>query len=274
MIRSLRRRACQIVALAKSGDRASQWFDYFLLALILINVLAVVIASVREIGSEYSSLFWGIELVSVLLFTIEYLVRVWSCVELPDYAHPVWGRIRYLFTPLALIDLLAILPFYLSLMTADLRMLRILRIFRLLRVFKFARYSKTLRILTRVLVKTRVQIAVILILMSVLLLLSASFMYAVEEEAQPDTFSSIPAAMWWAIATLTTVGYGDVYPVTGLGKILASLIAIFGIGMFALPTGVLGAAFLEEINAVKAISCSAVCPHCGKAMQRTADEET
>lgn len=267
----MRRRACQIVALAKSGDRVSQWFDYCLLALILINVLAVVIASVREIGSEYSSLFWGIELVSVLLFTIEYLIRVWSCVELPGFAHPVWGRIRYLLTPLALIDLLAILPFYLSLMTADMRMLRILRIFRLLRVFKFARYSKTLRILTQVLVKTRVQIVVILIVMSVLLLLSASFMYAVEEEAQPETFSSIPAAMWWAIATLTTVGYGDVYPVTSLGKVLASLIAIFGIGMFALPTGVLGAAFLEEINAVKATSCSKVCPHCGKTMQRTTE---
>lgn len=273
MTNSLRRRIYQIVTIAEPGDRISQWFDYTLLALILANVLAVVIASVPAIGSEYTMLFRGIELVSVLLFSMEYLARVWSCVEIPSYVHPVWGRLRYLFTPLAVIDLLAILPFYLTFLSTDLRILRILRVFRLLRVFKFARYSKTLRIFSRVLVKTRVQLAFTLILMSTLLLLSASFMYAVEQEAQPETFSSIPAAMWWAIATLTTVGYGDVYPVTALGKVLASFIAVFGIGMFALPTGVLGAAFLEVIKSDRGTTCATNCPHCGKAIHETADDE-
>ena len=245
---TMRRRIYTVLTVATDGDSLSRTFDRFLLVLILLNAAAVVAASVQSLGSQYALLFRGFEIFSVAIFSVEYVLRVWTCVEDPRYSHPIKGRMRYILTPLAFIDLLAILPFYLSFITTDLRILRILRIFRLLRMAKIARYSQTLQIFGRVLVATRTQLLLTLILMAVLLLLSSSLMYAVEQQAQPEAFSSIPAAMWWAIATLTTVGYGDIYPVTAWGKFLAALISIFGIGMFALPTGVLGAAFLEEIR--------------------------
>lgn len=256
-----RRRVRALLTLSSDGDPHSRLFDRFLLVLILLNVAAVVAASVQPFGSRYAEPLRLFEVFSVAVFSIEYLLRVWACVEDPRYSRPLRGRLRYALTPLALVDLLAVLPFYLTFLTVDLRMLRILRVFRLLRIVKFARYSRTLQIFGRVLLATRVQLLFTLMLMGVLLLLSASLMYAVEHTAQPEAFSSIPAAMWWAVATLTTVGYGDVYPVTAWGKFFGSLIAVFGIGMFALPTGVLGAAFLEE---VRARDRTGTCPHCGR----------
>ena len=258
-----RRRTYSVLTVAADGDSLSRAFDRFLLALILLNVGAVVVASVQPLGTRYAHLFRAFEVFSVAVFSVEYALRVWACVEDRRYSHPLKGRLRYALTPLALVDLLAVLPFYLSFISADLRMLRILRVFRLLRMAKIARYSRTLQIFGRVLAATRTQLLVTLMLMAVLLLLSSSLMYAVEQQAQPEAFSSIPAAMWWAIATLTTVGYGDIYPVTAWGKFFGSLISIFGIGMFALPTGVLGAAFLDEIRSARKVT---VCPHCGKAI--------
>lgn len=258
---SARRRTYRILTVTVDGNSRGRAFDQFLLALILLNVAAVVAESVEPFGTRYQSAFRLFEIFSVIIFSCEYVLRVWACVEDPRYSHPVKGRLRYALSPLALIDLLAILPFYLTFITTDLRILRVLRVFRLLRMVKIARYSQTLQIFGRVLVATRVQLLLTLMLMSVLLLLSSSLMYAVEQQAQPEAFSSIPAAMWWAIATLTTVGYGDIYPVTAWGKIFGSLVAVFGIGMFALPTGVLGAAFLQELRSVPKVT---VCPHCGK----------
>ena len=258
---SLRHRTYRVLTVAVDGNPRSRVFDQFLLGLILLNVAAVVAESVEPLGTRYQFAFRLFEIISVIIFSVEYVLRLWACVEDPRYGHPVKGRLRYAVSPLALVDLLAILPFYLTFIATDLRILRILRVFRLLRMVKIARYSQTLQIFGRVLVATRIQLLLTLILMSVLLLLTSSLMYAVEQEAQPEAFSSIPAAMWWAIATLTTVGYGDIYPVTAWGKIFGSLVAVFGIGMFALPTGVLGAAFLQELRtSPKAL----VCPHCGK----------
>jgi voltage-gated potassium channel len=257
----LRRQTFGVLTVATDGSRRSRAFDQFLLALIILNVAAVVAESVQPVGERYREAFRLFENFSVIIFTCEYLLRVWVCVENPRYRHPIKGRLRYAVSPLALVDLLAILPFYLSFITTDLRILRILRVFRLLRMAKIARYSQTLQIFGRVLVATRIQLLLTLMLMSVLLLLASSLMYAVEQQAQPEAFSSIPAAMWWAIATITTVGYGDIYPVTSWGKLFGSLVAIFGIAMFALPTAVLGAAFLEELRSLREVT---QCPHCGK----------
>jgi len=267
---AVRRRAYTVLTVAADGDSLSRAFDRFLLALILLNAAAVVVASVQALGTKYAHLFRSFEVFSVAVFSVEYALRVWACVEDPRYRHPLKGRLRYVLTPLALVDLLAVLPFYLSFMPTDMRILRILRVFRLLRLAKMARYSHTLQIFGRVLVATRMQLLLTLILMAVLLLLSSSLMYAIEQQAQPEAFSSIPAAMWWAIATLTTVGYGDIYPVTPWGKFLGSLISIFGIGMFALPTGVLGAAFLDEIRSARKVT---ICPQCGKAISDNQREE-
>ncbi|NNJ94313.1 MAG: ion transporter [Halobacteria archaeon] len=262
-IRSARRRTRELLTVAVDGGPVSRTFDQFLLALILLNVAAVIAESVQPLGERFASGFRLFEIISVVIFSCEYVLRVWSCVEDERYSHPVTGRLRYAASPLALIDLLAIAPFYLTFLTTDLRVLRILRIFRLLRMAKIARYSQTLQIFGRVLIATRMQLLLTLTVMTVLLLISSSLMYAVEQEVQPEAFSSIPAAMWWAIATLTTVGYGDIYPVTVWGKLLGSLISVIGIGMFALPTAVLGAAFLDEARSVRKI---AKCPHCGEDM--------
>jgi voltage-gated potassium channel len=267
----IRLRAYEILTVSKTASTTSRVFNAFLLALIALNVLAVIVESVSSIQSAYREYFAAFEIFSVSVFLIEYFLRLWSCVEDPAYQSPIGGRISFAVTPLAVVDLLAILPFFLAFITLDLRVIRILRIFRLMRVAKVARYSRALQIFTRVIDRAKTELLFTLFVMLVLLVLSACLMYFAENHAQPEVFSSIPATMWWAIATLTTVGYGDVYPITATGKVLASFIAIFGIGMFALPTGVLGASFLEVIRAEKTAQC---CPHCGRAIEHKCEGES
>ncbi|MCI0486018.1 MAG: ion transporter, partial [Blastocatellia bacterium] len=187
---------------------------------------------------------------------------LWSCTTDKSFERPIAGRIRFALTPLALIDLVAILPFYLPMIFAlDLRFVRILRLFRVLRLFKMARYSESLKTLGNVLKLKKEELVVSLLVLSILLVFASSLIYYAENESQPEVFSSIPAAMWWGIATLTTVGYGDIYPVTPAGKILGAIIAVLGIGMFALPAGVLASGFAEEIQ--KRRREKNLCPHCG-----------
>ena len=150
-ISSVRRRTYRVLTVAVDGNAHSRAFDQFLLALILLNVAAVVAESVEPLGTRYQSVFSLFEIFSVIIFSCEYVLRVWACVEDPRYNHPVKGRLRYAMSPLALVDILAILPFYLAFITTDLRILRILRVFRLLRMAKIARYSQTLQIFGRVL---------------------------------------------------------------------------------------------------------------------------
>ena len=245
-------------------QRASQAFGAAMLALIALNVLAVIVESVPSLPEEVRRALYGFEVFSVAVFTVEYLVRLWACVEDPRYAHPVAGRLRFAVTPMALIDLFAVLPFYLPYLGADLRSLRALRLVRLFRLVKVGRYATSLGLMGRVLRKKREELVVTFGVLVLLLIVSATLMYHVEHDAQPDDFSSIPTAMWWAVATLTTIGYGDVAPVTGLGKVLGAAIAVLGIGLFALPTSILGAAFVEEIGRQRAPAMPAVCPHCGR----------
>ncbi len=250
-----------VLELPSEADRTARWLQLGLRTLIVANIAAVVAGTVPTVAAQWGRWLHGFEDVSVGVFTIEYLARVWTCVERPPYRHPFFGRLRYLASPLALIDLLAILPAYLTVVTVDLRFLRILRALRILRLLKLARYSEAMQILGAVAVRSRRELALSAFLALVLLLIAASLMYYVEREAQPDRFSSIPAAMWWAVATLTTVGYGDVYPVTPLGKVLGAAISVLGIAMFALPTGILGAAFANEL--ARRRSEAARCPQCG-----------
>jgi voltage-gated potassium channel len=166
---------------------------------------------------------------------------------------------------MAMVDLLAILPALLPLIfTFDLRIIRFLRVFRLFRLFKMSRYVQSLNSLDDVVRAKKEELVVTLVMIGMLLLFSSSLMYIVETEAQPDKFPDIPSAMWWGVATLTTVGYGDVFPITPLGKLFGAFIALLGIGMFALPTGILASGFAEEIKRrhEKEKTCPP-CPHCG-----------
>lgn len=257
-----RRRIREIVEPAGSGDRASRAFDIFILTLIALNVVGIILESVKSIHSVCPRVFEWFEIASIAIFSFEYMVRIWSCVASPRYSAPVIGRIRFALTPLLLVDMLAVLPFYLPFVGVDLRFFRTIRLFRVFRVAKLGRYSTALQTLGRVLRAKRSELGVTVFVLILLLILASTLIYYAEYPAQPKVFSSIPASMWWAVATLTTVGYGDVYPVTVWGKLMASVIAVLGIGMFALPTGILGAGFVEEIQNRRKQPTR--CPHCGK----------
>ena len=227
---------------------ASRVIDLALIALISLNVIAVILESVPSINARYNSWFLWFERLSVLVFTLEYLARIWSSIEASDEAQkrPFLARLRYMIRPLSLADLLAILPFYLSsFFNVDLRMLRALR---LLRVLKLSRYSTSIGLLLDALQEEARAIISAVFVLSLLLLIAASFAYVAEHRAQPDAFGTIPDALWWAAVTMTTVGFGDVVPITPLGKVLGGVIAVIGIGMVALPAGLLAAAFSEQIH--------------------------
>lgn len=244
----VRRRVWELLEAGDADDTASRRFDTFIITLIVLNLLAVILASVPAIYREHSELFYGFEVFSVTVFTFEYLARAWACTAEPLFARPIRGRIKHLLRPMSIIDLLAILPFYLAFFTADLRVLRAFRLFRLVRLLRLFRYSTALQSLAQVFVNKREELIVTGIALSLLILISASLMYFAEYEAQPEVFSSIPATIWWSVVTLTTVGYGDVYPVTTAGKLIAGIIAILGIGMVALPAGIISAGFSELIH--------------------------
>ncbi len=256
----LRKRTWELIETAKDGDTASHVVDLAILSLIFLNVIAVIVGSVQSVQERWSALLNVFEAVSVAVFSVEYVARLWSCTSDSHFTGPFRGRIRLALRPMTIIDLLAILPFYIPFFGFDLRSLRVLRLLRILRVAKVSRYYSSLNLIKHVFLAKKEELVLTSALMGLLLVVSSSLLYYCENGAQPDAFSSIPATMWWSITTLTTVGYGDMYPVTLLGKFCASIVAILGIGMFALPTGILGSGFVEAIQKKKERN---VCPHCG-----------
>ena len=204
----------------------------------------MVFESHESIRKPYGYFFYFFELISIAIFSLEYLYRI-------IYSYSINGSkgvINYIFSFFGLIDLISIIPFYLNqFVSLDGRFLRILRLFRLTRIFKFGRDSNSLKLFTKALVSVKEQLLFTLFLSALTILFSDSAFYYLENEAQPDKFSSITESVWWATISLATVGYGDVYPVTVGGKIFATVISLVGIGVVAIPTGVISASFVEEI---------------------------
>jgi voltage-gated potassium channel len=243
-----RMRVAQLLETGRPDDPASRLIDWFLTLLISFNLMAVILESVPELAARYHTSFWLFEIVSVAIFTLEYILRIWTYPELPGTAdkRPLLGRLRYMKSPFALIDLAAILPSLLVLfINLDLRFLRIVR---LLRLFKFSRYSSTIQALMDALRAEASTLAAAFFLLFILFVLASSGIYLIEQRAQPEDFGSIPAAMWWAMATLTTVGYGDVIPITPWGKFFGGCITIIGVGMVALPAGIIASGFSEHLK--------------------------
>ncbi len=234
-----RRKAYEALESQPDADRLSLAVNAGLTTLILVNVAAVTLESIVDLHERYASTFFALEVASVAIFTVEYLLRVWVGKE-------AGSRLRYVLSPLGLIDLAAILPFYLGTLTgADLRFLRILRLFRLL---KITRYFGTLSVLADVIKAEARAFGAAMLVMVVLTLIAASLMHLAEGEAQPEAFGSIPQAVWWSVVTLTTVGYGDVTPMTPIGRLLGIFVMVLGIGMVALPAGMLASRFSEELH--------------------------
>ena len=244
-VQSVRRRVAAILDVNESSDQTSLAVDVFLISTICLNVVCIALESVESIGAEYMDAFYAFEVFSVAVFSIEYIARIWACPDSHEMAvSDSWrGRLRFARTPGALIDLLAIAPFYLSMFfAADLRMLRVIR---LLRVFKLTRYSATMQGILGVFRDEAQSFVAVFCMLLILLVLASSAVYAIEHDVQPVAFGSIPAAMWWAMATLTTVGYGDVTPITPMGKFFGGLITFISIGVVALPAGILASGFTD-----------------------------
>ncbi|HEY8383079.1 MAG TPA: cyclic nucleotide-gated ion channel [Microvirga sp.] len=247
-LQGTRQRTYEILERGSANGPLDNAVHWGLIALILVNVVAVVLGSVPAVASTYEGLLAGIEALSVVIFTAEYALRLWSAPEhTPWQDHSPWrARLNLAFQPMAVVDLVAIAPFYLALFTPlDLRALLVLR---LLRFFKLARYSPGLASLSDAVHSERRGLAASFVILVGTTLVAASLMHVVEGEVQPDTFGTIPDAMYWAVVTLTTVGYGDVVPVTPLGKLIAGLSAVTGLVMLALPVGLLASAFAREIQ--------------------------
>ena len=263
----VRDRLYEILERAEEGDSASKVVDVFLVSIILLNVGIVVVETVDFIYARYAKWFELFELFSVAIFSVEYLLRLWICTIDPQYRSPVKGRLRYAVSGMALIDLIAILPFYLPfIMTFDFRIMRLIRLVRLLRLLKVFRYSESIQTFNDVYRLKRQELYMVFLAIIFLLIISSAVVFHLENEAQPDDFSSIPAAMWWGVATLTTVGYGDVTPVTTLGKFFGSVIALLGIGLFALPAAILGSGFITIMR--RKGGGTFRCPHCNKSVER------
>lgn len=246
--KALRRRVYMALEQGPVGERLAVFSDRALMALILINLIAVALESIPDIGARYALAFEIIEYFSLVVFTIEYALRLWGAVEHGPHQHlsPLRARLKYALGPAGLVDLAAVLPFWLALvLPAD---FRFVLVFRMVRFFKIARYSPAMRSLLDVLYRERRALFGCLVITMGIALVAAALMHLAEAKVQPDKLGTIPDALWWSIVTIGTIGYGDVVPVTPLGKLIATGTIFVGLILMALPIGIIATAFSEQIH--------------------------
>lgn len=259
------------------GNTTGRIVDASVVLMIVLNVLVISLETVPGMINQYLHPYLAFKFFSVAFFSLEYVLRLWTCVSSPRFAHPLWGRLRYAITPMSVIDLLALAPMVALFLVPynvymeELFVLSSLRLMRLFQLLRLARYSTSLHTMGRVLRSKSEELLVSLVVVFLLLVIASSGVYFLEHQAQPTVFSSIPASMWWAVTTLTTVGYGDMAPVTVGGQVLGGIIAVLGVGMFALPAGILASGFAEELQRRQQSQPGArprhrFCPHCGESL--------
>lgn len=222
----------------------SSTFDKLITYSVLLAIIHLTLETEAELFSSYTGLFIWVERGLTVIFTIEYVLRIVS------FKRSYHGKsfIRYVLSFDLLIDFLALIPFYLTLLPIDLRYLRTFRLLRLARIFKLTRYNTAINTVKAVISSKKEILTISFVLIGLILYMVSAVMYYVENAAQPEVFSSIPKTMWWGVATLTTVGYGDIFPITPLGRMLGGIIAILGIGIFAIPTGIIASGFTEYVE--------------------------
>ena len=251
-------------------NKLSRHYNIFSSALIIISILLIILESFEELEIYLSSIIYTTETFVVIFFSIEYIIRlITSPFQYPN--KKFIAPFLFIVSFLGIIDLLSILPFYLPMfINSNLTFLRVLRLFRLMRIFKLLRYSESVRTLGKALSRIKTELFSTLFITFIVLLFSANIMYIVENKAQPDTFKNMGESLWWAVATLTTVGYGDIYPVTSLGKVISGIMALVGIGIVAIPAGLLSSAFVSEIEERKRKKTGRInkCPHCENSIKK------
>lgn len=244
-------------------------FEFFITGLIGFSVIQIILESFQDINNKYGQFFQIFEIISVMIFSIEYFFRIWTAeLKYPNISK--WrARLKFISSFVGVVDLIAILPFYLPfIFKFDLRFIRILRVLRLLRILKIHRYTQALKLVGTVFHEKRSELGASIFITFILMLVSSTIMYNLENEVQPEKFPDIISTFWWSVATLTTVGYGDVYPITGWGKLVSGIIALLGIGLVAIPTGIISAGFIQKMeenkkHSPKEIKGFTYCHHCG-----------
>jgi len=251
-------------------SRGAKALSILIISVIIINCISMVLESIGTLYARMPLVFDYIEIISVMIFTIEYLLRLWSFSASDGYRP--WGRFKYMRHPMMVIDLLAILPFYIASLGLDLRSIRILRIFRVFRILKLGNYSASVQILVKVLNKRKEDLVITTIISLVLMFISSVIVYFAESSSQPENFRSIISALWWAVATLTPgpPAYQFAQPITIIGKMAGGAIQLIGIAIIALPTGILGAGFNEELQKYKALRNSEICDEPDKELKKDA----
>ena len=264
-----KKRTFEIIEKSQKGDILSTIFDYFIVILISLNVVSVFIETF-DLSVYLNNFLRKFEIFSIIIFTIEYILRLWTSTLLYPDKNSFVARIKYIFSLMAIIDLLSILPFYLPFFfNVDLRVLRALRLFRLLRILKVNRYTHAMQKVLFVIKNKSTELISSIFVIFILMLISSVLMYSVESPVQPEVFKNGFSGLWWAVATFTTVGYGDIYPITSVGRLLSAIIALLGIGLVAVPTGIITSGFMEASSNEDDDDNSQqdekhFCPYCGK----------
>ena len=264
-----KKRTFEILEKSQKGDILSTIFDYFIVILISLNVASVFLETF-ELSVYLNNFLRKFEIFSIIIFTIEYILRLWTSTLLYPDKNSFVARVKYVFSFMAIIDLLSILPFYLPFFfNVDLRVLRALRLVRLLRIFKANRYTHAIQKVLFVIKNKSTDLISSIFVIFILMLISSVLMYSVESPVQPEVFKNGFSGLWWAVATFTTVGYGDIYPITSVGRFLSAIIALLGIGLVAVPTGIVTSGFMEASSKEEDDDNSQqdekhFCPYCGK----------
>lgn len=246
--RTFRQKVFSLLNPTPTSGELHHIIDYLIVVSVLLSVVSIILETVPWIHKPFQAEFYAIEIFTVVIFSLEYIGRLYSCCEMSKYQEPIVGRIKYIFTIGALIDLVAVLPFFIGLAFHEEFDLRFLRVFRLSRLLKITRYTGTLNTMYKAIYRERRVLFAAAFMMILLVILTASLGFEFEHAAQPDKFDTIPDAMYWAVITLASVGYGDLTPITPMGKAMTVVISLIGIGIFAIPAGLMASAFTDQLR--------------------------
>lgn len=246
--RTFRQKVFSLLHATPTSGPLHRYIDRLIIAAVLVSVVSIVLETVPAIQAIFKNEFAFLEIATIILFSVEYVARVYSAREVSKYSDPIKGRLRYMVSIPALIDLVSILPFFLGFLLNHVVDTRFLRIFRLTRLLKVTRYTGTLNTLIKAISREKRVLFASAFMMLLLVVLTASLGYELEHDAQPDKFDSIPSAMYWAVITLASVGYGDISPITPMGRAMTVVISLIGIGIFAIPAGLMASAFTDQLR--------------------------